>query len=267
MEKPEGVYRILCVGGSTTYGTSCTKDEFSYPAQLEAMLAKDAPGKKYEVINCGVSGYGTVENLINIELRLLELDPDAIIVYHAANDARPIQARGFKSDYSHLRTNWHVPESNKLDYNLLRISRFYAWMTRGRDPEKRARALFSCIAVEDFEDLHQPSNLGVPEEGIAAFARNLKSMVAIARANDVELVLSTFASCRAKFKPDGEHFLDTIDRINDAVTELAAELNIAPKLSDKPKIFSDWMHLTDEGCKLQAQAVYDEAKRIGALGL
>ena len=272
VEKPEGVYRILCVGGSTTYGTGCTKDELAYPAQLEAMLAEKAPGQKYEVINCGVSGYGTTENLINIQLRLLELQPDAIIVYHAANDARPIQAKGFKPDYSHLRTSWRETEPNALDLTLLRWCRLYAWATRGRNPDKQTGALFTHIAVEDYESLHVPSSEGVNEEGVEAFIRNLRNIVAVCRANGVEPVLATFASCESKLKPTEEHFLDTVDRQNVRIIELATELDakllrLAEGLDDRAEWYDDWMHFNDEGSRVQAMGVYQEAERVGALGL
>jgi len=272
VEKPEGVYRILCVGGSTTYGTGSTKDELTYPAQLEVILAERHPDRRFEVINCGVSGYGTVENLINIQLRLLELDPDAVVVYHAANDARPIQAKGFKADYSHLRTAWREAEPNALDLFLLRWCRTYAWVTRGHDPKKQAKALFSRIAVEDYESLHVPSSTHVPAEGVDAFLRNLRSIVAVCRVNGVEPVLATFASCEAKLKPDEEHFLVTVEHQNEGIVGLAEELGVhllrlAGRLDERVELYDDWMHFNDEGSREQAAAVYEEAARVGAFGL
>ena len=272
VDKPDGVYRILCVGGSTTYGTGCSDDSTTYPARLQEILQENHPERRFEVINAGVSGYGTAENLINIQLRLLELDPDAIIVYHAANDARPIQAKGFEPDYTHLRTAWRESEPNALDTWLLKNVRTYAWVTRGRNPDKQASALFTYIAVEDYESLHIPSSERVPEEGVDAFIRNLRNIVAVCRANGVEPVLSTFASCEEKQKPTDEHFLRTVERQNERIIELATELDahlllMAEGLDDRPNLYDDWMHFNDKGSSIQAQGVYQEAKRVGALGL
>src|SRR5262245_25410501 len=108
-KKPPGTYRILCLGGSTTFGTGATADDKAYPAQLERLLNAHAaaqPGGAplhYEVGNCGVSGYSSAEDLVNLEMRLLELEPDAILLYEGANDGRIVQTRGFKPDYSHAR--------------------------------------------------------------------------------------------------------------------------------------------------------------------
>jgi hypothetical protein len=94
-EKPPGVYRILCLGGSTTFGTSSTRDESTYPAQLERLLNEAPPaGVTYEVWNCGVSGYTTAENLAYLALRLRDHRPDAILLYEGGNDAVEGRAEG-----------------------------------------------------------------------------------------------------------------------------------------------------------------------------
>ena len=50
LEKPPGVYRILCLGGSMTYGTGTSESQHSYPAQLQTVLNSVAPeGVRYEV--------------------------------------------------------------------------------------------------------------------------------------------------------------------------------------------------------------------------
>jgi lysophospholipase L1-like esterase len=71
---PKEKIRILCFGGSATFGHQLTT---SFPEKLGELL-----GDKYEVINCGVVGT-TAENIYNL-LRDREfvdrLDPDIILV-------------------------------------------------------------------------------------------------------------------------------------------------------------------------------------------
>ncbi|MCB9762977.1 MAG: SGNH/GDSL hydrolase family protein [Alphaproteobacteria bacterium] len=50
-ERAPGVTRILCLGGSNTFGAAVSDDE-TWPAQLGALL-----GPRVEVLNLGVSGY------------------------------------------------------------------------------------------------------------------------------------------------------------------------------------------------------------------
>ena len=84
MLKPLGEYRIACLGGSTTYTTSVEDWRLSYPALLEHELHNAGLGSVC-VLNCGAAGWSSWESLINLETRVLDLDPDLIVVYHAIN--------------------------------------------------------------------------------------------------------------------------------------------------------------------------------------
>ncbi len=272
-EKAPGVYRILCVGGSTTFGSGVSEDHATYPARMQEHLNQLAPeGLRYEVGNCGVNGYGTVENLIYLALELVELDPDAILVYQAANDARGIQARGFAPDYSHFRRAWVLSELVPFDEWMVRHVRLYAWATRGLDPEEQAGALANPLFVPGFRDLHQPSHQGVAPEGLDVFFRNLRHIALIARANGILPVFCTFAVCAERQREDGEHFLDTIAAINARLPAFAAEgdvplLRIAEQLDGKCELFDDWMHFGDEGSDAHGRAAAEEARRLGLFGL
>ena len=57
--KPEGVQRVVCLGGSTTFGWGVS-DQIAYPRQIEVKLnALDREGRRWEVINLGMSNYST----------------------------------------------------------------------------------------------------------------------------------------------------------------------------------------------------------------
>ena len=90
--KPAGVFRIVAVGASTTYGAA-NSDQNTYPAQLEHMI-RESGYKNVEVLNAGVTGYTTTESFINFYLRVLNLSPDMIIFYQARNDVFPQEFNG-----------------------------------------------------------------------------------------------------------------------------------------------------------------------------
>ena len=82
-QKPAGVYRILCLGDSFTFSITSLAD--SYPKQLEKLLAS-AP-RKIEVLNCGVSGYGTDNEYYYFKKVALGLQPDLVLVgFYVGND-------------------------------------------------------------------------------------------------------------------------------------------------------------------------------------
>ncbi|MHC5211571.1 MAG: SGNH/GDSL hydrolase family protein [Planctomycetota bacterium] len=103
--KPAGRYRIVCLGGSTTY-SDAVGDADAYPRLMQQMLREARPDRDIEVINAGVPSYTTAESLANLAFRVLDLQPDAIVVYHACNDYRVRVYRNFDDSYFHYRKIW-----------------------------------------------------------------------------------------------------------------------------------------------------------------
>jgi lysophospholipase L1-like esterase len=80
-----GVYRVLCVGDSITYGFNVDTVD-TYPKQLEALLAQRYPGRRFEVINAGVPGWSWLQGRRYLELEGLALRPDVVVIGHGTND-------------------------------------------------------------------------------------------------------------------------------------------------------------------------------------
>ena len=76
--KPEGVRRVLCVGDSFTWGWGVEDDKI-YTRVLQRML--DAEGRRTEVINAGIKGYGTVQCLVYLLHEGFEYAPDVVVDY------------------------------------------------------------------------------------------------------------------------------------------------------------------------------------------
>jgi len=83
VEKGEGVFRIVCVGASTT--EEGPTNDLTYPSILEAMLNRHFDTNRFEVINCGLSGMNALKHRVR-SADYLALDPDLIIIYNAVND-------------------------------------------------------------------------------------------------------------------------------------------------------------------------------------
>ena len=81
--KPQGTFRILCLGGSTTEeGESIGA---TYPKQLETLLRAAHPNAAVEVINCGVSGMYSGAQPAKLA-EYLSYQPDLVILYEGIND-------------------------------------------------------------------------------------------------------------------------------------------------------------------------------------
>lgn len=88
--KKDGIYRIVCIGASTTFGHGASSDAATYPAFLEAKLNRQGYHKKIEVINAGIPGYCSLQEMILFNAQLWEFSPDMIIIYSGWNDVSNI---------------------------------------------------------------------------------------------------------------------------------------------------------------------------------
>ena len=85
-EKQEGLFRILTIGDSITFGMGVEQDK-TYPAQLEKLLNRYKKSeKKYEVINGGISGFSAVDEANFIAYLNDHYHPDLVIWMLIAND-------------------------------------------------------------------------------------------------------------------------------------------------------------------------------------
>ena len=81
--KPDGVFRIVGLGDSFTFGYGVEAKD-TYLARVEQLLREQ--GRNVEVINMGVSGAGSAEELILLNELGLKFDPDLVILGYCTND-------------------------------------------------------------------------------------------------------------------------------------------------------------------------------------
>jgi lysophospholipase L1-like esterase len=86
--KPSNTFRILALGDSFTYGHGVRREE-TYVKQLEAILNHKLGnrGIRYEVLNAGVPGYNTHQELIHLQEVGLLYQPDVILLGFTMSDA------------------------------------------------------------------------------------------------------------------------------------------------------------------------------------
>jgi lysophospholipase L1-like esterase len=108
LEKGSGVYRIITIGDSITFGNLLQAEDV-YPEQLEALY--EAEGKHVEVLNLGLGGYNTLQEVSTLEQIGIQFAPDLVVVGYCINDIgdtspnlRYIQAaQKYGSSIYHLR--------------------------------------------------------------------------------------------------------------------------------------------------------------------
>lgn len=87
-KKDGNVFRILCLGDSSTFGVHVQQQE-TYAARLEDRLNRESGGKtRYEVINAGVEGYSSCQGLAFYRLKGYEYAPDIVTFYFGLTDEK-----------------------------------------------------------------------------------------------------------------------------------------------------------------------------------
>lgn len=84
LPKAEGEYRILALGDSVTFGLGVDQDK-TFAVRLESLL-RGRLHRPVRVINSGVGGYNTVQELSYFKQEGANLQPDLVLLTYVPND-------------------------------------------------------------------------------------------------------------------------------------------------------------------------------------
>ncbi len=173
--KDPGVLRIVALGDSITFGNGLDIAD-TWPKRLEERLT--AAGVAAEVLNLGVGGYDTLQEVALLERVGMEFDPDVILLAFCVNDV------GLAS------VNLPLVEVSRYPRSLLVCSRLAQWWVADR----------SRAAVRDWAHRHE----GVREPAFAGTWIDADPLVTDARAQ-----LARDAPALPEKASDAERLLST----------------------------------------------------------
>jgi lysophospholipase L1-like esterase len=188
----------VALGGSSTYDVRIEDNAETFTAQLEKLLKEDYGYQNVQVINAGVPGYNSWEILINLEFRVLDLDPDLVIIYEGTNDvhARMVEPSSYRGDDSGRRQVWKVPPVPVWEHSTM-----FRILSRTMNFTRQ-------VSVDDF--VSSPTFFSWPYEDRLIqrdidpakllemnppvyFRRNLENIIAISQEHDIDILFSTWA--------------------------------------------------------------------------
>lgn len=105
LAKPAGVYRIMLLGDSTTFGWGVSMKDTAAKILERNLNAQHIPGYDHvEVLNAGVGNYDTVQEVAYYESRGRDFHPDLVVLVYFINDPEPVpvERKGFLVDSSYL---------------------------------------------------------------------------------------------------------------------------------------------------------------------
>ncbi len=182
--KPAGTYRVLCEGGSTTFDLLAADDAGTWPARLGTLLRPGA-----DVVNGGFSGWTSLESLVSLETRDLDLSPDLVVVFSGVNDLQPAGHVPFAPDYSegHAEILPRVTGVAAVPIRLVSRLVFVEWL-RGR-LKPRAEPATAEGYAPSYAWNGGPKRDDIPAEAVAVYERNLRSTIAVAASGGARTLL------------------------------------------------------------------------------
>lgn len=277
--KPDGEFRIACLGASTTYSLFVADYQLSYPALLQRQLrSRGYPNTT--VINAGIPAWTSYEDLINYLLRVQDLEPNLIIFKEAFADLAcrlvwpPDAYRGDNSGclapqfapreiplYKAstiirillVESGYALPASalGESVYNYADTSYFFEF-AKQRWGRRFPSGIFETVSVEDMLAANPP----------VYYRRNIENLVISAVQGGVQPVLVTFPYS-PKFGGyfEVEAFRSGLDEHNDILRQIAERFDVP--LLDLAESFPtgiahwgfDGIHANSEGTALEAELV------------
>ncbi len=288
--KPTGVYRILSLGDSCTFGMIVTKSfEYipePYPQRLEQLVAERAGPKKVEVLNAGVPGYNSYFGVMLLRTKLRGLSPDLITVRYGWNDH--FMSRGGQKGNAYRERE--SPIARAVENMLLRTALYpFAW-----------RLAIDVQAWRQPDQKPTPADIPhewLPDVPLDSYKRNLRRIVELGHTQGAEVWILTSphafvtdenAGQYDKFPttmaakaliafsaiPTFDRLIEIHDAYNDAARDVGRELDVPVVDMDalyrghrEAHLFeaTDVPHPTQLGHNLEAEALYDRLVANGVI--
>jgi lysophospholipase L1-like esterase len=251
-----GTRTLVFLGGSTTENGGLREEE-TFP-ELAGRAAAEALGQPVRVFNAGMSAATSSTTLARLQHQVLDLRPALVVVMDGVNDLLGGFHTGFRRDGRHLPMG--VPAGTRPRSYL------YDWLRSRQFFYRRLRPLRPATLIErrDYSDF--------PARDV--FARNLRSMAAVARAHGVPIlfVVQPTAYRDPPLPDDEERFFGRDSLVaagmpapdlpslaagmaafEDVVRALPVDaphvnvLDLDARLAKTPEVFTDECHFTKEG--------------------
>lgn len=271
--KKKGTFRILCLGGSTTWSDLASSAENSYPALLERHL--QSRGFSVDVVNGGCNYFTSAELVGTLAFRGIYTKPDLVLIHTGGNDTGPfISQKEYQADYSHWRTvDTTITELSNTDtYRVL--WKFPSWTTRLLLAlYLRPDAFYRQMVAKQLETAQEVlfANNDISHRTPLGLEKNLQTLIALSRTHGASVATITFRLYSQNLKyliPQIEHNASlkehvlqrigfALQKSNETMVAVSQKMNVPviPFHEFQPSSPARWVdqcHLDDEGCREKA---------------
>lgn len=266
--------RVVFLGGSTTYTIRIRDNARIFTHGLERMLNEHYEqrlgDRRIEVINAGMGGATSAENLIRLIFSVSEISPDLLVIQHGLNDVWPRITGTIQSDFGNYRKRWEAPSVFNPRYTIAYSG--VAWLTRftllGNYIAFKAKIL-KTRQLADYTN--RTSEDDAPEENVMRndarfFRRNSELMVSVAREMGARVLLAT-----PPFTPEFNEVFARATREHGVILrDIAREkgtlfYDLAADMKKDDEHFPDGIHVSQKGSDLKRDLYFRYLVKSGVV--
>ena len=257
---PDQNFRIFIVGGSTVFGSGSTSDETTIPGYLQELFNKSGQ-YDIEIINAGIPGSQSTNELNRVENTLQQYQPDAIVIYNGWNDLREsllalkqIENSKNPSVYDEISDNlWYLISK----YRTLQVIQKFTYYSEDTDWEHRV------IYKHNENEIDEKIKIWKSNMNQICNSSNYKSLIILQPiSGSSNRQLSDFEYMKY-LQNDGEKMNKTLDKYSEALKDLDCKnvvdfTNVFDNINNP--IYYDEGHVTDNGNLIIAEKMFEVIK-------
>lgn len=246
--KPAGTYRIVMLGDSITFGNSVTESQ-TFSSILERKLNSGGNLLHYEVINLGISGYNTRQELTTLQEVGLSLSPDLVLLNICLNDSDPGKVLSIEG----LKNITHITQISDINLRTI-VATSYALTYLKKNIMKLIRG--NDVLLKIANSPHYLINSRVSEVAWGNMKMDMEKISLLLQKEDIHLGVIVYPyssqvalraeerrpqeSLREFWRELGFPFLDPIKEFQGA---------------DKDMFINDVVHLSPYGHRIMAESI------------
>ena len=259
IEKPENTYRVIIIGGSTTFGQGSSSDDTTIPAFVQKKFDKENLSENIQVINAGVNSLYSFTETYHIKNKLMKFNPDLIVNYGGGNDA-----------YLYIpNPKVKTSEEYKKELESFKFRNYPFYRT--------PFMVFTLFFAQEYKEQNFPKLINPHEEVVSAWKTRWIDLCEFAKDNDFKTLIVVQPEVGTGNKPltkdeikyrssFGEHDLTILKNLEGFVESFGELSQVCDKTADlrntfdnvSEPIYWDSFHMTDFGNKIVAERLYEE---------
>lgn len=260
--KPADNLRIAFVGASTTFCAEVSGNNMTWPHLVTEAIQKEYPDISVDYVNAAVPGYTVKTSLLNFSRRVVPLQPDVAIIYHATNDL------SWESRILAEEQGVYAGNKGKKNSWLAEHSQLWYLATKNLQIKEAQRSALDARQRLEFS----PAEIG------EHFRQHLTQLVIEAKKISGVVALVTFshrirpeqtpeeqlqaAGSALYYMPfmEPQGLMESFRRYNRIISDVASDTGAVlidgeAMIPANSKYFNDTVHFKDAGSRVMAQRV------------